>query len=1081
MKRIVLLLAAFLLAATSVFSQTRTITGTVSDDNGNLLSNASVMVKGTNIGTATNDEGKFSINVPSGRTVLVITAIGMKGLEYTLGPSNSITVELPQIESEMDEVLVVAYGKATRQSLTGAVSSINAKEIEKRALTSVTGVLEGAAPGVMVNNSYGQPGSTADIRIRGFTSVNGSNTPLYVVDGVIFAGNVADLNPNDVESVSILKDAASASLYGNRAANGVVLITTKNATSARPVFNASVNQGAYQRGIKEYSRLDAKQWMEAMWQGYRNNLLTTNPTTYNTVEKANAKATQSLINDNIKYNIFNKPSDGLFDANGKVLSDAKILDGYLDDLDWYKPIEQTGRRQDYNVNGGARNQKSGLYFSSGYLDEKGFFKRSRYQRFTGRLNGDITPVKWLKTGFMMNASHQILNNYSDGNTSFVNPIYNARIMAPVYPVHLHDTAAGANGKLILDGNGNPIYDDGSKYTRPQYTARNAIWENELNMDRTFRNTIQGQGFADIMFLRDFTFTVKGDLSLRNTENQSYDNPIIGDGQGNKGRASRTLYRYKIYTFQQQLNWKRNFEGHALDVLAGHENYNYYYSYLYGYKTTETFFGQTDLVNFTNITQLTDYQNSYRTESYLSRVRYNYNQKYFLEGSFRRDGSSRFYKENRWGDFWSLGGSWIISKENFVRDIPQINYLKLRGGFGQVGNDQSAGMYAYMALYTMGQNANVAALYKTQNEALPLRWETTENWGAALEGTLFKRLNFTTEYFDKRSVDLLFDVNLPLSAGATSSGSAEAVVTKNLGTMSNRGWELSFDADVIKRKDLVLNLGINATFLKNKILKLPAENRKNGIIDGSKKYMEGHGRYDYWLYQYVGVDQMNGNALYKADTVIYNGGDPNLTTKTAIPAQFVTKIGDQYYTTNHTYALRYWSGSSIPKVFGGFSIKLDWKSFSFSSLVTYSFGSKILDYNYQGLMSMSGSPGALHSDLLNAWTSVPAGMTETSANRIDPNGVPVIDFNRSQYTNATSSRFLQDGTYGVIKNIVFGYKMPTSLISKIGVSNCAVNLTFENLATFTKRQGMDPQQSFDGTNYNYFMTPRVLSFGINVGL
>ncbi len=1081
MRKFFMLAAVFLFTATFAYSQTRKISGVITDEKGIALSNASIMVKGTSIGTATNDEGLFSLNVPSGRDVLIITAIGMKGQEYTLGSSSTITVALSQIESEMDEVLVVAYGKATRQSITGAVSSINAKEIQKRALSSVTGVLEGAAPGVMVSNTYGQPGSTASIRIRGFTSVNGSNTPLYVVDGVVFAGNVADLNPNDVESVSILKDAASASLYGNRAANGVVLITTKNATSAKPVFNATVNQGMYTRGIKEYSRLNPAQWMEAMWQGYRNNLLTTNPTTYNTVEKANAKATQSLINDNIKYNIFNKPSDALFDANGKLLSDARILDGYTDDLDWYQPIEQTGRRQDYSVNGGARNQKSGIYFSSGYLDEKGFFKKSRYQRFTGRLNGDITPVNWFKTGFMMNGSHQIMNNYSDGNTSFVNPIYNARIMAPVYPVHLHDTAAASNGAYILDGSGNKIYDDGSKYTRPQYTARHAIWENELNMDRTFRNTMQGQAFADIMFLRDFTFTLKGDLNLRNSENQTYNNAIIGDGQGNKGRASRELYRYKMYTFQQQLNWKRSFDMHNVDVLAGHENYSYYYSYLYGYKTTETFAGQTDLVNFTNITNLTDYQNNYRTESYLSRIRYNYDQRYFLEGSIRRDGSSRFYKENRWGNFWSLSGSWILSREKFFQNIPAINYLKLRGGFGQVGNDQSAGMYAYMSLYSMGQNANVAAIYKSQNEALPIRWETTENWGAALEGTLFKRLNFTTEYFDKRSVDLLFDVNLPLSAGATSSGSAEAVVTKNLGTMSNRGWELSFDADVIKRSDLVLNLGVNATFLKNKIVKLPEENRKNGIIDGSKKYMEGHGRYDYWLYQYVGVDQMNGNALYIPDTVVYNGGDASITNKTAIPSQFVTQIGDKYYTTNATYALRNWSGSSIPKMFGGFSIKLDWKNFSLSSLFTYSLGSKIIDYNYQSLMSMSGSASALHSDLLKAWNGVPAGITETSANRIDPNGVPVIDFNRSQYTNATSTRFLQNGNYAVIKNIVMGYKLPNSLINKIGVANVAVSLTLENLATFTKLQGMDPQQSFDGTNYNYFMTPRVFSLGINVGL
>lgn len=1081
MRKKISLIVVFLTMSILSIAQVRNVTGEITDKNGNPIGNASIVVVGTSFGTSSNSMGAFSIEVPANSNKLLVSAVGMVQQEVIIPASNKLAITLLQTDKALEEVVIVAYGKATKQSLTGAVSQINAKDIEKRALSNVTGVLEGASPGVMVNNTYGQPGSTPSVRIRGFTSVNGTNTPLYVVDGVIFGGSVADLNPNDVESVSVLKDAASASLYGNRAANGVILITTKNAKNPKPTFGVIVNQGMYNRGIKEYDRMSPNDWMETMWKGYRNNLLSTNPTLYNTVEKANAKANQSLISDNIKYNIYNKPSSALFDANGKILSDAKIMDGYINDLDWYNPIVQTGYRQDYNINGGARTDKSGLYFSSGYLDEKGYMKRSRFQRFTGRLSGDVTPVKWFKAGFSMNGSHQISNNYSDDNTAFVNPIYNARIIAPVYPLHLHDTTLASNGAYILDANGNKIYDDGSKYTRPQYTARHAIWENELNMDRTFRNTLQSQIYADIKFLRDFTFTTRADLSLRNSEAQSYNNAIIGDGAGNKGRASRELYRYKVYTFQQQLNWKRNFGDHAFDVLAGHENYNYYYSYLYGYKTTETFAGQTDLINFTNITSLTDYQNSYRTESYLSRIRYNFDQKYFLEGSFRRDGSSRFYKDNRWGNFWSFGGSWILSREKFIQSIPQINNLKLRASFGQVGNDQSAGTYAWMALYTMGQNSNIAALYKSQNAALDLKWETTQSWGAALEGTVFNRFNFVAEYFDKSSVDLLFDVNLPLSAGATSSSDAVATITKNIGTMSNRGWEFSLDADIIRNSEFKLNMGVNATFLKNVITKLPAENRKNGIIDGSKKYMEGHGRYDYWLYQYVGVDQMTGNALFKPDSVVYNGGDPANAAKTAIPTQFVVKIGDKYYTTNPTYALRGWSGSAIPNVFGGVTLNLSWRNFSLSGLFTYSLGSKVLDYNYQGLMTMSGAVNNLHTDLLRAWNGVPTGMTETSSNRIDPNGVPIVDFSKSQYTNATSSRFLQNGNYGVIKNISLGYNFPKKLINRIDLSSCMVTFTIENLATFNKLQGMDAQQSFDGTNYNYFTTPRVYSFGINLSL
>ncbi|MFV0605384.1 MAG: SusC/RagA family TonB-linked outer membrane protein [Niabella sp.] len=1079
MRKFLFLFVVFLLSITNVFAQTRTITGSVTDFSSKPVPNASISVKGTTIGTITNASGEFSINVPNNRKTLIVTSIGHNTIEVNiLDETSVIPIVLSSDEVALDEVLVVAYGKASRRSLVGAVSQVNAEDIEKRAITTVTGVLEGSSSGVMVNNTYGQPGSSPDVRIRGFTSVNGSNSPLYVLDGVIFSGNISDINPNDVESVSVLKDASAASLYGNRAANGVIIITTKKAKGVKPILGANINQGFYTRGIKEYERLGANEWMESMWLGYRNNLLSTNPTTYSTEALANAKASQSVITDNIVYNIYNKANDALFDANGKLVSDAKILDGYLDDLDWYSPIIQLGHRQDYNINGGNATEKSNLYFSTGYLDEKGYMKRSRFQRFTGRLNGDITPVKWLKAGVVLAGSSQINNNYSDGNSSFVNPIFYARNISPVYPLHLHDATTG---DYILDGNGDRIYDDGSTYSGPQYIARHAIWENELNIDRGFRNTMQGQAYADIYFLKDFTFTIRGDLSLRNSEDQSYDNAIIGDGQGNHGRASRTLYRYKTYTFQQQLNWRRSFGEHNVEVLIGHENFSDYYSYLYGYKTTETFTGQTDLINFTDITSLTDYQNFYTTESYLSRARYNFSRKYFLEASFRRDGSSRFYKDNRWGNFWGVGGSWLVSEENFIKNIPQINSLKFRASFGQVGNDQSAGRYAWMALYSMNQNSNIAALYKSQNEARDISWETTESWGAALEGTLFKRLNFVAEYFDKRSVDLLFDVNLPLSAGATSTSSAEAVITKNLGTSSNRGWEFTVDGDVVRKSELRINLGANITFLKNKILKLPEENRENGIISGTKRYLEGHGIYDYWLYQYAGVDQMNGNALYLPDNTVYNGGDPNVTDKTPIPTEHVVLIGDKYYTTNPTYALRNWSGSSLPRYFGGFTLNVDWKNFSLSGIFSYAVGSKIIDYNYQSLMSMSGVPSSLHKDILKGWNGVPSGMTETSANRIDPNGIPAIDFYRSQYSNQTSSRFLQNGTYGVVKNITLGYKLPQNLLQKITVSNCTVKLAIENLVTLTKLQGMDPQQSFSGTNYNYFMTPRVLSLGLNIGL
>lgn len=1053
--------------------------GKVLNEQNQPVAGASVFIKGTTLKTVADENGNFSFNRIPADAVLVLTAIGFERKEISVGNNSFIQVALLEVKNDLEEVVVVAYGTSKKEAITGAVATVSAADIAKRPITSVTSVLEGAAPGIQVNNSYGEPGANPTVRIRGFTSVNGNNDPMYVIDGVQFNGNITDLNPNDIESISVLKDATSAALYGNRASNGVIVITTKKGKQQNARINAVVNQGIYERGIAEYDRMGANDFMETMWTGYRNYLLTSLPGTYTTVEAANEKASSSLISDYLYYNIYNKGDNELFDGNGKLVNDAQIRNGYKDDLDWYKGVERTGYRQDYNVSGGAGSDKSNFYFSGGYLDEKGYVKRSDFKRFTGRMSGEVSPKKWIKAGFSLGGSHQMSNQSagsSDDVSSFANPFMFARNIAPIYPVHLHDMATG---EYLLDETGSRQYDDGFLYTRPQYAGRHVTWEYELDKNRFYRNTLMGQAYTEIRFLKDFTFTVRGDLNVRNNERQTYNNALIGDGAGNNGRASRTIYRYKNYTFQQQLAWNKSFGDHSLDILAGHENYRYNENYLYGYKTTETFAGETELVNFSNITNLTDYQHNYTTESYLSRARYGFKDKYFADASIRRDGSSRFYADNRWGNFWSIGGSWILSKEGFMQFADKVDDLKIRASYGEVGNDQSVGYYAYMALYTIQQNNNKAALYKIQNEAKDIKWETAQSFSAAVEGRLYDRLNFVVEYFDKRSKDLLFDVNLPLSAGGTSTDVAEATISKNIGTVSNRGFEATIDIDVIRNNNFRWNLGTNLTVMKNKIVRLPEENREKGIINGTKKYMEGHSIYDFWMYQYVGVDQMTGNALYLPDTEQFNVNGSS--DGEEIPSQYLVQIGDQYYTTYTTYAKRDWSGSVIPKIYGSFSTALSYKAFSLSALFTYALGGKTVDYSYQSLMSMSGTPSALHTDLLNAWSGVPAGMTESSANRIDPDGVPVVDFARSNFNNATSTRFLKSGSYLVVKNISLGYRMPKTITDKLDVNGLSFNLSVENLATFTALKGMNPQQSFNGTSDNVFVTPRVFSLGLNLAL
>lgn len=1043
---------------------------------------ASIKIQGTNMGTATDIDGKFHMeNVKSGAK-LVISYIGMKTKTMQARPSMKILLESDS--KSLDEVVVqVAYGAAKKSTLTGAVTQVDSKQIEVRPVSSVTSALEGTTSGIQINSTYGQPGEDASIRIRGFGTVNGSSTPLYVLDGVPFGGNISDLNSNDIESITVLKDAASCALYGNRASNGVILITTKRGKGEKMVFNFKMNQGTYSRGIKEYELLNANQFMETSWMNLRNSRISAGDDAATAAEYAS----KNLINDELYLNIYNKADDQLFDANGKLVADAQILPGYAEDLDWYKNAIRNGHRQEYNFSGSQSSAKSDYYFSIGYLNEKGYVSNSDFDRLTGRASMNFRPKKWFNTGFSLSGSHQ-KTNFTNGNSSdsYTNAFMYCRQIAPIYPVHLHN----ADGTYQLDSFGNKQYDSGSYIdadgnpvtTRNQYQDRHVIWENELNENKTFRNTLQSSAYMDFKFLKDFTFTVKGELNVRNNENRTYNSSLIGDGKGNNGRTSRTIYRYKNYTFQQQLNWNHTFGDHTVGVLLGHENYSYNYDYTYIYKTNQTFEGQDNLDNFTNLTNGSGYSERYRTESYLGRVRYDYQEKYNVEASWRRDGSSRFAKESRWGNFGSIGASWVISKENFMKPISWVNSLKLRADYGLVGNDAGAGYYAYMALYSANQNNNKGAYYLSQLANTNLKWETGASLGIGVDARLFNRWNLSVEYFDKRNRDLLFDVYLPLSAGGTSSDNAEATITENLGTISNRGFEINTDVDIFKNKDWTVNFAANASFIKNKIVKLP-EQDKDGIISGIYKIAEGKSRYEFYTYTYVGVDQMTGNSLYKANLTDYHvataDGQTIGNAEGNDISKYVTKIGDEYYVNNTSYAQKEFHGSAIPKVYGSFSPSVRYKDLALSLMFTYSIGGKVYDNVYRNLMATGTTPSNHHKDILKSWTAIPEGMTEESADRIWYKGIPQVNSSMNSTNNTTSSRWLTDASYLVLKNINMSYSLPKAWVNALTLESIRLNFSCENAFTCTKRRGMNPQQSFNGYQYNYLVTPRVFTFGIDV--
>ena len=1074
----------FLLMMTvgNVMSQNMKVSGVVVDEYDVPLEGATVHVKNKGWGTTTDKEGRFLLKNVDADEKLIISFLGKETLEVVVR-GEGMKVVLHQVITELGEVLVpVAYGNLKRLALTAAVSSIKSETIERRPVTNVLSALEGEVVGVQVNNTYGQPGTTPSIRIRGFNAINGVsglNEPLYVVDGVPFAGGLSELNPDDVESVSVLKDAAAAALYGNRAANGVVLITLKQATSRKLAIGVTVRSGIYARGMKEYKLVNTDEFMEVMWKSYRNSLMTTNQENYPTMELANAEASSSLISNILGYNIYNMADDQLFDATGHLVEGAVVREDIRKDLDWFAPLERKGFRQQYTLSGGAVNEKGDYYFSLGYLNEEGFLKNAGFDRLTARLQLNMLPRQWLKLGLALNGDYHNQEITDGDQKTYVNAFHLSRYVAPIYPVHLHDLETG---EFILNEKGEKQYDDGIVGKRKQNLGRNIVWENELNKNKLSKTTLTGKAYADLRLPYGVVLTLNGELYLADQERRVYYNTEIGDG-AEVGRKYHYQYRFKRYIFQEQLKWQHLFGSHQVDALLAHENYYYKYEYSGLAKSDQILPNNLSLSNFTTMRSMVGYPQNYRTESYLARLRYNYAERYFVEMAFRRDGSSRYHPDHRWGNFGSMGLAWIVSQENFLSELDWLNHLKLRFSYGEVGNDATIDYYAWMSMYRIALNGGEAAVYKSQNVSEDIKWETLASSDVALEASLFGRWNITVEYFDKRSKDLLFDVSLPLSAGATSTDASQmATITRNLGRVSNRGWEFSTDVDVLHLKHWRWNIGANATLLKNKILTLPQENREMGIVVAgqNQKYMEGHSMYEWWLPCFAGVDQLTGNSVYLPNLEEYYINEET-EGKKPFPAEDLVKIGDQYYTTNVSFARKDWCGSALPKVFGSFSSTLEWKGISLFALFSYSIGGKVYDQSYASLMETGSTPRAIHRDILKSWEKAPEGMLENSPNRLDPKGIPVVNADLSVRNNATSSRFLIDGSYLWVKNITAAYTLPQKLVHKLDLESVRLNLSLENGALFTKRRGMNPQQSFNGLSDDVLVAPRIVSFGLTVKL
>ncbi|WP_113638584.1 SusC/RagA family TonB-linked outer membrane protein [Nubsella zeaxanthinifaciens] len=1054
MKKLLQSLFILLFAASAALAQNRTITGTVtSKADGLPIPGVSVKVKATNVGVSTNSNGKYSFSVPASAKILEFSSLGFVATDVAIGSGNVVNVSMEADTKNLSEVLVVAYGTTKKKAITGSVSSISAADLENRPITNFTAALQGAAPGINVLSSNGQPGASASIRIRGFGSFSASSNPLYVLDGSVYDGSLGDINPNDIESVSVLKDASSSALYGSRGANGVVIITTKRGKSTEPTLTASIVQGYSERGIPEYERVDAYQYYPLVWQGIKNNLMyTASPAL---TEAAAATKASNDVFTNLVYNPFNVPGAQLVGTDGKLNSSASLM---YNDFDWYKPMTRAGKRTDASTNFSGRNDKSDYFVSLGYLNDQGFIIASDMKRFNARVNVNSQVKSWLKTGLNLSGVFSNLNNASDAATgngsSFVNAFSFARGMGPIYPVRAYDNS----GQPIFNTlTGAQWYDYGlhpGALTRPQGASpgRHVIYETLLNENSSRRNQLGARSFVEIKFLKDFKFTPSISIDIRNNNNATYWNPIVGDGQTSKGYKSQSTSTIRSYTFNQILSYEKRIKDHSFSALVGHENYDYNYRTFNASRTQLTLQGNTEFPNFVTNNSSGGQADNDRIESYFSKVTYNFKEKYFFDASLRTDGSSRFSAGARWGVFYSLGASWAVNKD-FLKNISWLDDLRLKASYGEVGNaallnDGNQNYYADRAFYDLGWNNGAepgALLVSASNPAL--KWESQNTLNAGLSFSVFKnRLSGEVEFFRKNVEDLLFNVPQPLSDPVTS-------IPQNVGAMYNQGLEVSLNGDAIRTANFKWNVSTNATFLKNKVTKLPAETPT--IISGTKRREVGYDYYQFWLRQYAGVDPADGAALYIPDYT------------TTIAATAKRTVNGVEYVTVQSNALFARSGTAIPDMIGSLNNTFTYKDFSLSVQLNYQIGGKFYDGVYAGLMGGASYGGALHKDLLNAWTP-----TNPTSN------IPRYDVGNTTNINAASTRWLIDASYLALRNINLSYSLPKSMLNKVDLRSARLFVTAENLHLFSKRKGLNPTESFDGTNGNVFPQARILSIGLN---
>lgn len=1024
MKKMTTLLSLFVFCGLfTLHAQNVQISGTVtSAEDGLSLPGVSVVVSGTTIGTVTDFDGRYSLSVPSNAYALLFSFIGFETQEVAIAGRTTINVEMLTSIVALDELVVVGYGVQRKREVTGSISSVRGDDIASMAAPSFDTQLAGRAAGVQVTTNSGIIGEAPRIRIRGIGSISSGTTPLMVVDGVpVLTGNVGgyatvnalgDINPNDIESIEILKDGSATAIYGSRAANGVILITTK-------------------RGQQGQFRVNYNNW----------------------VGVAQVVKKFDLTNESEFIELANE----MLVAGGS----APAANPAGLDTDWQSAVLRQGFQHDHNLNLSGATDQTNYYFSMGYGNQEGVSRPNAMERFTFRANVDQKATDWLSFGANASITRSQYNGQNTGSNSLSGNIFSAIRQLPNTPIYDPEDPTGynidnLNRNLVGPGVNDRTIDD--NLPNIMYTLDHNVYGSKVF--RTIANT-----HAMAQLLPSLTFRTQFGVDMAMTEGHLYWDPLHGDGSTVNGRIYNTQTNIVRWNIQNVLSYNETFGDYhnlGLTLVNEYQQQERNYFFAGGTDMSSTFFRH-NLIGGTYGTQLSSgnmQQNGFI--SYAGRLNYNYDGRYFVQGSMRYDGISALPEANRWGLFPGGSVGWTVSREAFMENVDFITDLKIRASYAQVGNT-SIGNYPYSGLYGGVRYGDYTGIAFIQMGNDLLQWETSKKTDIGLDATFINgRYQFSFDYFINDQDGLILDAPTPPSFGVPGNS-----ISKNIGTLKNWGYEFSGEATLIRNRDVSWTVDANLTLSKNEILSLvedqPITFNYNRIAVG-ESIRSIHG------YDYVGVNKANGNPIYrKEDGSMVQGNIATQNYRVYDPSN----PSDIETTASLVADDRILFGPSMPTYFGAVSSRVRYKNFDMSVMFRYSGGNYIMNRTRADLVANSFTN--FGRELLGRWQS---------AENPGDGWTPRMYHGRTNFINiqnSTSGRFVEKGDFFKLQNLTIGYTLPNDVANRIGIERLRIFAQGSDLFIFTDYTGIDPEMEASGVDFNVTPRQRTLTFGVNLSL